>query len=551
MKAPKRTSLHRLAIAIAFLAMVFSVGYQTRGPGSLELIIVDGTGGQPTPARVELVDQEGKAQVADDALLTSGDCMDRAEALRMPLERAIGTLSRSIRNPYTNTTQFYSIGHSVISRLPAGEYRLTIRKGPEFKVEKREVRIAPGEPLQLTVPLSRWIHLAQQGWYSADDHLHIARPAEGVNPLLSKWMQAEDIHVANLLQWGNSRVFHNTLQYAFGKPGLYREGDYLLATGQENPRTHFRGHTIILGSSSPIGVSSGYLTYTNFFEEAKRQGALSGYAHRGTWLGAPYGLAVDLPSALLNFLEILQQGNEEWAAWYEILNSGFRLTPTAGTDFPCLASYPGRERFYTKVEGPLTYESWLENVRRGRTFVTNGPVLDFDVAGKGMGEEATVERAGSITVEGRVRFDPQRDNIQRLELIENGQLIGSFPRLNQANEISFRVPYEVRASSWLAVRARGMKRDESSSFSRASLAHSAPVYVTLRNTPPLAQSALARSLARTWVARLDDLEARFAENQVPFLAQAGSDGVSEAVLRRDRAELIEGIRSARMKFTGR
>ena len=44
----------------------------------------------------------------------------------------------------------------------------------------------------------------------------------------------------------------------------------------------------------------------------------------------------------------------EDAAWYEILNTGFRITPTAGTDYPCVgASIPGRERFYTKVEGQL------------------------------------------------------------------------------------------------------------------------------------------------------------------------------------------------------
>ena len=44
-------------------------------------------------------------------------------------------------------------------------------------------------------------------------------------------MQAEDIHVANLLQWGNARHFQNAPQYAFGPDGLYHEGDYWLAAG--------------------------------------------------------------------------------------------------------------------------------------------------------------------------------------------------------------------------------------------------------------------------------------------------------------------------------
>ena len=123
--------------------------------------------------------------------------------------------------------------------------------------------------------------------------------------------------------------------------------------------------------------------------------------------------------------------------------------------------------------------------------------------------------------------------------------------MNSAGEISFHIPHQVRESSWLALRARGLKRDEASVFSSTSLAHSAPVYVTLRNAGSLAQSPLARFLARTWVARLDDLEARLAENQISYLAQVGSDGVSEAVLRRDRAALSESIKSARMRFSNR
>jgi hypothetical protein len=269
----------------------------------------------------------------------------------------------------------------------------------------------------------------------------------------------------------------------------------------------------------------------------------------GTGLGAPYGLAIDLPSRLVDFLEILQRGTEEWWAWYEILNAGFRVAPTAGTDYPCIASYPGRERFYTKVEGPLTYAAWIDGIRRGRTFVTNGPMLEFRVADKEIGEEVVAERPGSVTVGGRVLFDRKHDIVQKLELIENGQVIGSFPLLGEASEISFRVPYEIRENSWLALRARGGKRDEGSGFSGRSLAHSAPVYVTLRNAPPLSQSPLAKSLAKMWMARLDDLEVRLAENQIPYVAQAGSDGVSEAVLRRERAALIESIAAARKKFS--
>ena len=528
--------------------MVLLSGYQTRSPGTLELTVVDDARGQPTPARVELLDKDGNPYIATDALPVNGDCVDREEPLNLTLERAVGVLSKSVANPYTRTTQFYSVGSSVVPSLQPGSYRLRVYKGMEYEVQGRDVQIGAGETVRLTVRMKRWVDLAERGWYSADDHLHIARPIRELNPFISKWMQAEDLHVANLLQWGLSKRFHNTIQYAFGSESLYREGDYWLATGQENPRTHFLGHTITLGGNAPIDYRKDYLIYRNFWQEARRQGALSGYAHLGISMGAQYGLAIDLPLGLLNFIEILQRSAEGYAAWYEILNTGYRLTPTAGTDYPCMASYPGRERFYTRVEGPFTYQKWLDGLRVGRTYVTNGPALEFRVNGKEMGDEIVLEKTEPLLVEASVRFDPKQENIQRLELIKNGYLLESYPRLANSPEISFRLQLNPGETSWLAVRASGQKLNEAS----GAFAHSAPVHVTLKNTPPLSASPIGRAMARQWLAKLKDIEMRLGEDQIQYLGKAPrGDGVEEADIRAGRAGLLKAIESARTHFSNR
>ena len=112
-----------------------------------------------------------------------------------------------------------------------------------------------GGTVELEISLRRWIDMSQKGWYSADDHLHIARPVPELNPYIARIMRAEDIRVANLLQFGLADRFHNAVQYAHGPEGMYIEGGYILATGQENPRTHFLGHSIILGLHTPIHVA--------------------------------------------------------------------------------------------------------------------------------------------------------------------------------------------------------------------------------------------------------------------------------------------------------
>jgi hypothetical protein len=464
-----------------------------------------------------------------------------------------------VENPFTDTTQFYIAGESEIS-LPPGNYKLNVYKGIEYGMVAAQVEIASGERVEHKVEMSRWINMAEQGWYSGDDHLHIARPVEGLNPYISKIMQAEDVKVANLLQFGLARRFHNTIQYAHGPEGVYREGDYILATGQENPRTHFLGHVITLGARAPINHPDAYLVYRLFFEEVRRQGALSGFAHFGAdLLGGHYGLAVVLPHDLLAFLEVLQFNRPNYSTWYDVLNLGFRVTPTAGTDYPCAgATIPGRERFYTRIDGTLTYDNWLDGIRAGRTFVTNGPMLEFRVNDKEMGEAFTLEDPTSVAVEGRVRFDRSRDAVERLELVENGRVVRSFPMGDDSGEISFEIEHPVQETCWLALRASGDKIGEvdrptvGRPFEPTSAAHSAPVHVVLRGAPRLADHSRARDVMSTWLARLEDLEVRLGQDNIEALAtklgESPSDLADEGVLRRDRSALIDEIRKAKDYF---
>jgi hypothetical protein len=531
---------------MAFTAWKEGAGAQGGPIGTLELTVLEDESGSPTPARVEVLDQEGKGHVAEDALLIADTPIKRDIPWTGSVQDALKLMSRPFKHAFSRSAQFYTGGTARLS-LPAGEYEIRAFKGIEYRAQSHSARVEAGNTTSATLRMARWINPPQSGWYSSDDHLHIARPFPEIDPHISKWLQGEDIHVANLLQFGNVAGFHDMAQRSHGPKGVYREGNYLLLSGQENPRTHMLGHTIILGASAPINFPESYIIYRLFWEEARRQGALSGYGHAGLYNGAIGGLSIDLPHRLLTFIEVMQfEGGALYDVWYNILNTGFSLAPTAGTDFPWYRRPPGRDRFYTKVAGPLTAEAWLEGLSRGRTFVTNGPMLEFRVNGREIGDELVLKQPGKVQIECSVRFDPERDAVERLEIIRSGETLQSFARPAGASEIRCRVEVEIREAGWLALRASGKKIGENRPSD--SLAHTGAVYISIEGLPGRSEVPGARALARFWATRLVELERQFSF-EIDFQGQSPLDeNVPLDYLRKNRPKLLEAIRSSRKYF---
>ncbi len=537
------------------------------GPGQLsqdkvpiKIVTLDALSGKPTPARIELLDANGKSYIADNALSMAGDREDRDIIwLGSPEEAKVwfgAAPRRSIGHAWARGPQFYSDGEADVLLSP-GKYTVSAFKGIEFLDAEKEFQIEAGSKETLTLELRRWVHMADEGWYSADDHLHIPRFVPELDAMILKCMKAEDLNIANLLRWGHARHFHNTPQHTSGFPGVYREGNYLLLSGQENPRTHFLGHTIILGASPPIHQDDRYLIYRLFFEQAHRQGAANGFAHKGQLFEARNGLGINLPDGFVHFIEVLQFMGADYNAWYDALNTGFRLTPTAGTDYPFGRPFPGRERFYTRVTGKFSAQSWLDTVKEGRTFVTMGPIVELTVDSKLPGDELTLQEPGSVVVAGRVRINPQRDRLDKVELVWCGEVITTFSPKRGESEFRFEVKRDIREAGWLALRTSGAKlgfqgnpRSRRAGIPR-SHSHTAAVYLLIEGQPNLKQHPRAKKTAQKWIDRLQNLEDILRDEDQTLEKLAGGNpltGVPVAVMRQNREDLLQVVQEALKHF---
>jgi hypothetical protein len=358
----------------------------------------------------------------------------------------------------------YADGRYGVS-VPPGTYEVIATRGPEYRHLRRRVEVAGSDVADVELRFERWRDLPGQGWWSGDAHIHIARE-DGNDEAPLSVARAEDLHVANLLAMGNMGAPYFG-QHGYGPQGRASQNDYNLVSGQEDPRTARRGHTLHLNIAERARDPDRYFLYHNVFEQLRAGGSVSGYAHVGSdWFGDAAGLALDVPFGIVDIVEVLQAYQLHIQPWYDFLNLGFRLTPVAGSDYPYIDP-AGAVRSYAWVEEALTADAWFEAIRAGRTFVSNGPALSLRVGAATMGEEVEIDQGESLVLHAEADVNPDVDELARLELVVHGEVVA-------ATDGPGRVEVEHRlipaAGCWIAARAVGSKR---------TVAHSAPVYVTV------------------------------------------------------------------------
>lgn len=430
-----------------------------------------------------------------------------------------------ITYPYWHEPAAYFVPQPFSIRLPAGKWRLAIAHGPEFVPYSEEFDVASGGTLARKVRLKRWVDMPRMGWYSGDDHVHYPRMKPDQNEFLLTWARAEDIHVANILRMGDAKGVYFE-QAAYGKASHYQHGDYVLATGQEDPRTDIaeQGHVIALNITAPIRDVSRYHQFDYMFDGAHQQGALTGYAHIA-WAsdfyarnGAPsrfptWDPNIDVVRGKVDFFEILQFRHLGLEDFYDFLNLGYKVTATAGSDLPWGSSI-GEVRTYAYTGRTFSAEAWFDSVKNGHTFVSNGPMLTL-TAGKLMpGDEMKFSGSRRLRVRARAWAPPEIGSPKLLEVIVNGKVIRS-----GTTELDF--PLLIDKGEWMAARVTS---------ENGAMAHTSPIYFTSNGQGFRDREQLA-TIAAKRLERLDFIEARM---KSPGLAK--EYGAEEDALRKRIAE---------------
>ncbi|MGD2132333.1 MAG: CehA/McbA family metallohydrolase [Maricaulaceae bacterium] len=475
--------------------------YETTAPdafGWLELTVRD-EHGEATPARIGLYDETGRTPLPSEAAVEIEEFDDHVRLALLADEPSAANW------PSDNPWILYTDG-AYRARVPVGDYDLIAAKGLEYRIEAQTVRVEAGETAAVTVDLERWADLPGAGRYSGDVHIHRAqRDAEDSLSIL-RHAQAEDIHVANALEMGNAATTHYP-QRAWGEDGRRGDGSYIVASGQEDPRTAARGHTIHLDLPEPVRDPSRYLLYHEVFERASELGAVSGYAHVFSPGGATrtdVGLAIDAPFDLVDFVEVLQSGLLGTDLWFDLLNLGYQIAPAAGSDYPYLGQI-GSVRSYVRIDEDYSPDAWFDGLTAGRTFVTNGPIVSLQVNGADIGARLDLAAGDAISIVADASINPDIDLLERIELIEQGEVVAEAASAEGAEILALEYEATAEHGTWFVVRASGRTRTPHPiyGFGQTVLAISAPVYVSVDGDRTWKRDAV-EALARERIALLDE-----------------------------------------------
>jgi hypothetical protein len=393
----------------------------------------------------------------------------------------------------TNTLSGYEI------QLPEGEYKLHYTRGMQYSKVTKTIKVENFKNYYLEdVRLIRLIDSEKFNFYPGDLHQHtiFSDGSDGVEAL-AKADIAGGLSWAVLSDHNDNTGISEWLQ-ADRLPYDKEDGKYKFFVPIPGVEiTTGYGHFQSLGSSAvveewDIDLDLGenpYEEVEKIIKEIKRNGALAQLNHpystgsmgfnnyTGLWdlVGEFHTIEIwngySEPCGYIPPEGGFNQNRQSMLKWFELLNSGLRLAATSGTDIHSIKGqfnpnlYKGESKAYEKLlkqtgqyagmptifvhlpEG-LNAGGILAAVKNGNSFITNGPLIFANVAGRTYGETVPVSEK-NLNVEIFCR-----DGLAEFNIIKNGEWVYN-EKLSDTDFQKEIVLNDLKSGDWIVLEVYG------------------------------------------------------------------------------------------------
>lgn len=431
----------------------------TRTPGVIRGKITDAVTGQPVAAKLRVTNVfSGEAYFPEHSIKT------------MPQRAPVG-----VRH------YFYACGSYEITVSP-GRYHVECVRGITHDAVVQNAEIGSGNTHVHDFQILFLLHTQAAGWYSGNTHTHYHLEIdEDPDDRLCMVPPAEALDLSVISYLIRDDAPYITNRYPIGRLPQSRDGT-IMDMGEEARNNTVKdaagyGHCLFLNIPRPvIPASTGMLvgkpnapdfpTLSMICEDARKIGGTTIWCHNGNDMETPVALALNL----VNAYNVGDGRDADYQRYYRFLNFGFKIPASTGTDW-WVYDHNG---VFVHVDGAFTYDSWLAGLRAGRTYVSNGPLLDLHVNNAGPG--GTAHAAETVQVSARAI---SRLPFDRLQIVQDGEVVAEqTAHQNRTARLETELP--VTRSGWIAA---GVESSAKTHALFTVFAHSSGVYVEVANTP--------------------------------------------------------------------
>jgi len=442
-------------------------------------LLIPGAGFAAT-LRLAVVDESGQPIWARLEVRGAG------EKMYQPAE-AIRDLTAGTHNVQTMYLGSFVVHGDCQLDVPAGNYRVVAEHGPEYQRVEKVLTVGGEGVTQATLRLQPWIRMWKKGWWSGDLHVH-RPPADA-----EKLVLAEDLNFCPVItDWPrrkNNQLQASGIWEANSNPTV-RIDDHHEVTLKNAEDERGGGAWLMLQLRAPLdglGLAADWWpTALSFVQQARSQRVAGGLFpwidnEKAFWWEVPVVMALAPPDSFEILSNQLTQygveageawgrprersfsGREGWQAYifslyYHYLNLGFHLPASAGTASGVLPNPLGFNRTYVNFAGPFAVEKWFTALREGPSFVTNGPMLFFNVKRDGTRMKASVEAHA-------------REPLDRIEIVANGEIVQWYPVAPGLADYQADFTFNAQKYSWMAARCF-LRQGDTLRF-----AHTSPIYL--------------------------------------------------------------------------
>ncbi|MBX9678621.1 MAG: CehA/McbA family metallohydrolase [Gemmataceae bacterium] len=410
---------------------------------SVHVRINDAATGKPTPVRVRFTDEAGTY------FAPLGRLSQFSEARGFDADG----------NTRIEGEAWAFVDGSFEILLTPGRFRVQVAKGPEYRPLDEWMTVQAGR-LSMRLTIERIIDMHAIGFLSVDIAAFNRSPHSAYLE-----MACEDLSVANLLvaetKIGDVSYLPNICAFT-GQDLLLaveRHGIFVNTHNQSDlGNLHLlNSHRVVYPLSFRISTDSWILE--DWCDQCHRK---KGLVVADDWAERLTGAEPDelLAEIVRGKIDVLHAPTwDELPHWYELLNAGLRIPIAAGSRKDANRGALGSPRTYVAVN-EKHLGSWIEPMREGRSFVTNGAILVASFSEFESGDAIPAARTSEL----RFACIPTSNvPIGEIEVVVNGQVT-----FRQSEGKSIPPTGGLGDSGWIAARCR--------SSDGRHWAHTNPVY---------------------------------------------------------------------------